>query len=164
MKLLLNPQASRRSGFPIATLNSQLSTLNFSRRGAFTLLEVIIACAIFFMMGFSILELVTRSLAQARSLQQRDPDPGLVAATMTMTNQLTEGSESGDFEEFYPGIYPGYSWSSDVLEVGSNGLFQADLYVYPDNSKGKKKGGDPIKMSILLFRPGSKPGSATRPR
>ncbi|HEU0009568.1 MAG TPA: hypothetical protein VFT34_07120, partial [Verrucomicrobiae bacterium] len=32
-------------------------------RGAFTLLEVTVACAIFFMVAFAILELVTRSLS-----------------------------------------------------------------------------------------------------
>ena len=48
----------------------------------FTLLEVIIACAIFFIAGFAILELVTRSVAAARSLQHREPDAGMVAATL----------------------------------------------------------------------------------
>ena len=143
--------------------DSQLSTLNSQLLSAFTLLEVIIACAILFMVGFSILEMVTRGLAAARAIQEHEPDPGLVAAPLVLTNQLVEGSESGDFEDMYPNLYKGYSWSREVNEVGSNGLFQVDFFVYTD-VKGRKKNAEPMRMSILLFRPGSPPGSATRPR
>ena len=48
---------------------------------AFTLLEVIVACAIFFMVAFAVLGLVTRSLAAARSLQLRHPDAGMLASS-----------------------------------------------------------------------------------
>lgn len=169
MKLLAHSKTGSRSAGQavlasrVFSLGAHPSTLNLLCARAFTLLEVIVACAIFFMVGFSILEMVTRGLAAARSLQQREPDAGLVAAPLTLTNQLIEGSESGDFEDFYPGLYQGYTWSRDVMEVGSNGLFQVDLYIYPDQ-KGRKKNAEPTKMSILMYRPGSPPGSATRPR
>jgi len=127
---------------------------------AFTLLEVIIASAIFFIAGFAILELVTRSISAARSLQQREPDAGMIAASLSLTNQLIEGTETGDFEELAGNLYPDYSWGRDVYEVGSNGLFQVDFYVIND----KRSGAEPVKMSILLYRPQSPPGSATRPR
>lgn len=126
----------------------------------FTLLEVIIACAIFFIAGFAILELVTRSVAMARSLQQREPDAGMLAATLSLTNQLIEGSESGDFRDLCGELYSDYSWGRDIYEVGSNGLFQVDFFVLND----KRPGADPVKMSIWLYRPQSPPGSATRPR
>ena len=127
-------------------------------RRAFTLLEVIIACAIFFMAAFAILELVTTGLAQARSLEQREPDAGMLAATLSLTNQLVEAASSGDFEDIAPGLYKEYRWARDINEVSSNSLFQVDFIVYRD---AKKKGPSETKMSILLFRPGSKPGSAS---
>jgi len=131
-----------------------------SSKSGFTLLEVIIACAIFFIAGFAILDLVTRSVAAARSLQQREPDAGMVAATLSLTNQLIEGSETGDFQDLCGNLYPDYSWGRDIYEVGSNGLFQVDFYVINE----KRHGAEPAKMSILLYRPNSPPGSATRPR
>ena len=130
---------------------------------AFTLLEVIIACAIFFMVAFAILGLVTRSLAAARSLQLRHPDAGLLAAALTLTNKLEEGTASGDFEEFYPGLYSGYNWTREVYEAASNGLFQVDFTIYQSSVK---KGASETKMSILMFRPGSpsrlNPGGSRR--
>jgi hypothetical protein len=49
-----------------------------------------------------------------------------------------------------------------VNEVGSNSLFQVDFTIYATSAK--KRGASDIRMSILLFRPGSKPGSATKGR
>ena len=119
---------------------------------AFTLLEVIVACAIFFMVAFAVLGLVTRSLAAARSLQLRHPDAGMLAAVLTLTNKLEEGTASGDFEEFYPGLYPGCTWTREVYEAASNGLFQVDFTI---DQSSEKKGASETKMSILMFRPGS---------
>src|SRR5262249_52164528 len=90
----------------------------------FTLLEVIVACAIFFMVAFAVLEVVTTGLAAAKALQQREPDAGILAAALSLTNKLEKGTMSGNFEDLAPGLYPGYSWARDVYEVGSNGLFQ----------------------------------------
>ena len=133
------------------------------RRGlpAFTLLEVLVACTIFFMVAFAVLELVTRSLAAARSLQQREPDAGVLAAVLSLTNQLVEGTESGDFEDTYPGLYRDYTWSREVIEVSSNSLFRVDFAVY---SNSRKRGPTESRMSVLMYRPGSPPGSATKGR
>src|SRR5258708_30180697 len=87
------------------------------RRQAFTLLEVIIACCIFFIVAFAVLQLVVTGLAQAKALQQREPDAGVLAATLSLTNQLVEGVQSGDFEQIAPGLYPGYRWTADVNEA-----------------------------------------------
>jgi Tfp pilus assembly protein PilV len=141
-------------------LKSQESRLS-GNACAFTLLEVIIACAIFFMVAFAVLGVVTQGLSAARSLQQREPDPGILAAAFSLTNQLVEGSDSGDFEDLYPGLYRGYTWAREVYEVSSNSLFQVDFYVYKDAGK---KGASETKMSILMFRPGSPPGAATKGR
>src|ERR1041385_3481047 len=126
-----------------------VSGLRF-RRG-FTLLEVIVACAIFFMVAFAILGVVASGLGAARKLQIHEPDAGLLAAELSLTNQLSEGVESGDFNETYPGIYQGCTWTREITEASSNGLYQVDFYVYPPS--GKKA--DPSKMSILMYRPGS---------
>jgi len=124
---------------------------------AFTLLEVIIACSIFFIVAFAILEMVTTSLAQAKALQQREPDAGMLAATLSLTNRMDEGVESGDFEELAPGLYRDYRWTREAYEVSSNGLFQVDFIIY--NNSAKKRSAGETKMSILMFRPGSKAGS-----
>jgi hypothetical protein len=128
------------------------------RSGAgFTLLEVIVAFAVFFLVAFSILELTTRSLAAARSLQEHEPDTGLIAAMLSLTNKFEEGFQSGDFEDLYPGMYAGWHWASDVTEVWSNGLFRADIVVHRD----VKKGPAVSTLSVLFYRPDSPPGKAS---
>lgn len=118
------------------------------------------ACAIFFMAVFAVLGVLTQGLGAARSLQLREPDAGLLAAAMSLTNRIEEGSEAGDFEDIAPGLYPGYSWTRDVYEVGSNGLFQVDFTVIRRTGKGR--GPSQTQMSILLYRPGSPTGSRFR--
>lgn len=130
------------------------------RRAAFTLLEVIVACTIFFLVAFAVLELVTRGLGMAKSLQQREPDAGMLAAVYMQTNILVEEMASGDFEDLYPELYPGFTWERATTEVGSNGLFQVDYAVY--HGQKSRRGASETRMSILLFKPGSPPGSASR--
>ena len=122
---------------------------------AFTLLEVIIACSIFFMVAFAILTMVTSGLSQAKALQQREPDAGMLAATLSLTNQLEEGVESGDFHDLAGDLYRDYRWSREITEVSSNGLFQVDFVIF--GNFGKRRSSE-SKMSVLMFRPGSKPG------
>ena len=126
---------------------------------AFSLLEVIIACAIFFMVAFALLELVTRGLVAAKALQVREPDPGLVLSALSLTNAFEEGSLSGDYDEIAEGLYPGYRWEAMVSEVGSNGLFQIEVFSY---SQRKKNGA--LQITGFFWRPNSKPGSATKGR
>ena len=123
--------------------------------GAFTLLEVIIACAIFFMVAFAVLGVVAQALAAARKLEQRDPDPALVATLPSITNILVEGVESGDFDESYPGLFPGWHWVRETTEIWSNRLFQVDITLTRQGQDG------PVtrNLSIQLFKPQSPPGS-----
>jgi hypothetical protein len=118
---------------------------------------VLIACAIFFITAFAVLELTTRGLASARALQQREPDAGILAAAMSLSNRLEEGVESGDFEDIAPGLYPEYSWTVERWERESNGLFQVDFTVIRRSGKGH--GPSETRMSILKFAPGSPAGS-----
>ena len=124
---------------------------------AFSLLEVIIACAIFFMAAFAILGVVTQGLASARKMRNKEPDPGLVAAQIfAVSNIVVEGTESGSFEDLFPGLYPGYSWTVDKTEISSNSLFRLDITVYG------QRGSRPMTMSVLKYAPGSPPGSASQ--
>lgn len=121
---------------------------------AFTLVEVMVALFIFFMAVFTILGVVSNALRNARILQRKSVDAGMVAAQISITNQLSEQLETGDFED----MYPDHDWTRDIYEVGTNGLFQVDMVVQ------RRSGNEPVesKMSILLFRPGSPPGSLSR--
>jgi len=118
---------------------------------AFTLVEVMIAVAILCACVFAILSVVGTGLRGARVLQQPDVDPSMVAGLLSLTNRLTEGSDSGDFDSVAPGVYPGYTWNSDTYEVSTNGLFKIDLTVrHTQNGKPSES-----TMSFLLYRPES---------
>lgn len=110
-----------------------------------------IACFVFFLVAFALLQLTTRSLVAAKSLRKRVVDPGMVAAELSITNRLEEGTFSGDFGE----IYPEYSWQYRVEEVESNGLFKVEFEVVPRGGGNET----PTRMSALFFRPGSPPGA-----
>ena len=62
-----------------------------SGRTAFTLLEVMIACGLFFMCVFAILAMVSSVLRNARSLRRVELDAGMVAAQVCRTNKLYRG-------------------------------------------------------------------------
>ena len=135
---------------------------------AFTLIEVIIAMAIFFVAMFSVLQLLSRGLQMARALQQDTPSPGMIAAElsqMAVTNRLDDGgSYSGDFDMLAPGVYRDYRWAAQTYQFASNGLYQADIIV-----EGTRNG-QPFerKMSVFLFSPRSAmpglPGMQLPPR
>jgi hypothetical protein len=116
-------------------------------RDAFTLMEVMIACGIFFMAIFAILALVSNVLRNARSLRRAELDAGMVAAQVCKTNKLYEGGESGDFGN----LYPDYSWETETYEAQTNGLWQVDIKV-------RRRGvGQPVdSMSIYVYSPDSK--------
>lgn len=132
------------------------------RRGAaaFTLLEVMIAMAIFFMAIFAILGLVAQNLRIARSLSLGEIDLSTVAVELslqTLTNRdMAEGTISGDFGDTYPGA----SWVANLYLVATNagalggrstpgGLYQADITItWPQNNLIKER-----HTSLLLYRP-----------
>jgi hypothetical protein len=114
---------------------------------AFTLLEVMIALAIFFMAIFIILQSTSQSLGAARGLQVRAPDAIGLVADMSLTNKLEEGIVEGDFGDFYPGA----TWTRDTYQVGTNGLFQVDFTLRWFSGKRPVES----KSSVLLWRPDS---------
>ncbi len=122
---------------------------------AFSLLEVMIAMAIFFMAVFSILALVSNGLRNASALLEMPIDAGMLAAELAETNRLEEGFDSGDFGT----VFPNYKWVRQITEVGTNGLYQVDFAVVHEVR------GRPVetRMSILLYRPGTaRPGGLRR--
>jgi hypothetical protein len=117
---------------------------------AFSLLEVMIALAIFFMALFSILALISNTLRNARALQVIEPDAGMLAGQLSLTNKLFVGSESGDFGD----DFPGYSWTREVTEAGTNGFFKVDFIV------SHRVGRQEVEsyLSTLFYRPESPSG------
>ena len=113
---------------------------------AFTLLEVMIACGIFFIAIFAILGLVSNCLRNARALRHIEVDAGMVAAQLYKTNRITEGVLSGDFGD----TYHDYSWETQTQEAATNGLYQVDIVV-------RKRGlENPIDtMSVWIYSPES---------
>lgn len=124
---------------------------------AFTLLEVLVASAIFFICAFAVLSLLSQGLASARALQQREPDIGILAAAFSLTNAVEEGTESGNFEDIAPGLYPGYTWVRDVYEAGSNGLYRVDFMVVHDGRR-QGRGVSEYHLSTFKWSPQSKRG------
>ena len=134
MKITLSRNDSRGGAFDVS---------------AFTLLEVMIAMFLFFTAVFSILALTSQCLQSARILKQHGPSIGKVAGELVLTNMLEEGLEEGDFLD---DGFKDYRWARETTIYGTNGFFQVDIVVY------NKKGVD-SKLSMLLYRPDSKPST-----
>jgi Tfp pilus assembly protein PilV len=115
-----------------------------SREVAFTLIEVMIAVAVFFVAMFSLLALLNSGLHAASILRQNAPTAGMAVAELTQTNKLEAGYKSGDFGE----VYPDYTWQESISEVATNGLFQVDVTVL-------HRAAFYSSMSLLLYRPDS---------
>ncbi len=114
-------------------------------RRAFTLLEVMVAVAVFFAAVIAVLELVSQNLRLAQAFQQARPNTADLAAEIALGTTMQEGTETGDFGEFYFGS----TWTQDTVLVGTNGLYRVDLTVH--ELIGEKT--VESKMSVLLYRP-----------
>ena len=128
--------------------------LSKCRQRAFTLLEVMIAAAIFFMAVFAILGLVSQSLGNARRLHRPQVDASPVLAQYAATNSLVEGTYSGNLSDLLGDAYREYHWTAHIDEVATNRLFSVRCVVQDD--------GNPAiisDLSTLLYRPLSPPGS-----
>jgi prepilin-type N-terminal cleavage/methylation domain-containing protein len=104
----------------------------------FTLLEVMIAMAVFFIVVFAVLGMVVQSLGAARALQVQRPDAGMLAAMLSLSNVLEEG-------------FPDWAWERQIVEVGTNGLFQVDFRVFKKQAGAKDISED---LTILMHKPG----------
>lgn len=131
------------------------------RRAAFSLLEVMVAMAIFFVAIFAVLDLTNQSLGTARRLQRMQVDATGLASAVAMTNRLEEASGLPpeivtQFEE----LNPGYTCTGVITEISTNGLFRVDLEI----GGLREKAVVGSSMSILLFRPEYGRGPGTRLR
>jgi len=125
---------------------------------ALSLIEVMVAMGIFFMVVFAILGMVSNTLRNARALQgtQGDAPIGALAAFLTCSNRLDEGTYSGDFGD----LFPDYEYDYEVIPI-TNGLVRVDLMVRGGTGRRPEES----SMSILLFlanQPGSVPGFGIR--
>ena len=83
-----------------------------------------------------------------RLLTRNHVDATSLAAQLSLTNRLEEGSDSGTFGE----DYPGYSWERSTTEYTTNGLYQVEFQVLGRTRDGHE---DRSEMTILLYRPDS---------
>jgi len=128
-----------------------------SGRHAFSLLEVMIAIAIFFVGSFAVLSLISTTLNNVRRLQMPTVDASPVLARYAATNILIEGDFVGNLGD--PGLlgrqYKGYNWETTITEVASNHLYLVDCTITSAIGRREKIS----HMSTVLFRPQSPPGS-----
>ncbi len=118
---------------------------------AFTLVEVMVAIAIFFMAMFAILGVMSAGVHAAAILRNSGPTAGMIAAQLSVTNQLEDGSVSGNFNDI--DIYKDYHWVYVCTEVPTaTNLFQVDFVVVDPN------GVQSSSLSALFYRPDSKKG------
>jgi type II secretory pathway pseudopilin PulG len=134
---------------------------------AFTILEVMIALAIFFACTFGILALVSQSLRQARALRPMNMDARSAIALLSLTNQLAEGPIPPEIVEAFQRENPDFRLMGEIRQVETNGLFQADLVV-SSVSSSYERSAITMNSSVLLFEPRSQQTrlgpTITRPR
>lgn len=120
---------------------------------AFTLVEVMVACGVFFMAMFAILGVLSQCVRAVGSLQKDSPTAGMVAAMAMGNEKWDEGSDSGDFGDFYPD----YTWETQTnlysgIVAGQDGsqppFYELDIIV-------KHKGDVTSALSVLHYSPSS---------
>ena len=140
-------------------MNCRISNL-CNRRHSFSLLEVVIAVAIFFTAIFGVMQLVSSNLSLVRSLQAKRPDLGTLAGKCLMDTNWVEGVETPYDEDFgfndggYGSLYPEAGWERDWMLVATNvsltnGLYRADVELTETLAQQEAV----TKMSILMYRP-----------
>jgi Tfp pilus assembly protein PilV len=131
-------------------------------RTAFTLLEVMIAVAIFFACVFGILALVSQSLKGARSLRPITMDARSAIALLSLTNRLEEGPIPIEVIEAFQKENPGLTLNGEITEFETNGLFRVDLVVVGSPNAANKM---PVTITseALLYRPLSTRRTGIRP-
>jgi len=106
-----------------------------ARVPGFSLLEVMIAIGIFFMVAFTVLALVSQCLRQARALELVRTPIGAIASDTMMKTPLEYGLFDGDFDEIYPDhrweakVAPPEEYSPDLWFVTNETLVAVQLLV-----------------------------------
>ncbi len=133
-----------------------------SRQSGFTLLEVLIAVAIFvFAIGLILVE-VSQSMGLVRSMQEQRPDLGALAGKTLIEQPAPDGELasglSSPVDEDFGGngggelaLYPDAQWQRDLFAVdATNGLYQASILVNEINRDGTDSD---YELRFLMFRP-----------
>jgi prepilin-type N-terminal cleavage/methylation domain-containing protein len=131
--------------------------LSSSARRAFTLLEVMIAIAIFFVASFAILGLISSSLNNVRRLQRPSVDASPVLARYAATNSLVEGTYQGNLgePELLGKDYRDYNYVVGIEEVASNHLYAVECKI-SQNSGNREVISD---LTTVIYKPQSPPGT-----
>jgi hypothetical protein len=119
-------------------------------RRAFTLIEVMVAMLLFFLAVFTILELVSMCLHNARLLQRPTVNTASVASWLSVTNRMSDGLLSGDFREILGEQYRNFEWEAETTEL-TNGLFVVKFGIIEHT----RKGASASAMTTLMYVPGS---------
>ena len=128
-----------------------------SARRAFTLLEVMIAIAIFFVGSFAVLDLISSSLNNVRRLQRPTVDASPLLAHYEATNSLIEGTYQGNLgePELLGKDYRDYNYLVDIEEIASNHLYSVECVITPANGKHEVIS----DLKTVLYKPKSPPGT-----
>lgn len=139
-------------------MTRHLSSVGRRPRRAFSLIEVMVALAIFFIAVFAILGLISQLLKNARAFQNKKAaDAGMVHAYWSsITNRVTEGLESGEFSDLaeFQDQYRDYSWEKDTMFYATNGLWQVDYRVI-----NKRSGRVESSVSTFFYDPNTQSSS-----
>ena len=132
-----------------------------SHHCSFSLLEVIIAVAIFFTAIFAIMQLVSSNLSLVRSLQAKRPDLGTLAGKCLMDTNWVGGVETPYDPDFgfndgggIGSLYPEAGWERDLMLVATNvsltnGLYRVDIKLAETLAQQEAI----TRMSLLMYRP-----------
>ncbi len=121
------------------------------RSHGFTILEVTLAMAMLFAITFVLLQITSTNLKLAKVLQRTTVDASSLAAELSLTNRLEEGTDSGDFGD----LYPNHNWTREITLAGTNGLFECRFSVFKARDAKPES-----ELVVLLFRPDSARTSA----
>jgi Tfp pilus assembly protein PilV len=138
----------------------RIKHLKSKRIDAFTLIEVMVACGIFFMAMFAILGVLSQCVRAVGSLQKDAPTAASVAAQAMANEKWEEGSDSGDFGAFYPD----YTWDTitNYLPEITAGQDAAQPPVFELQIFVKHKGELSSALRIIHYSPGSPSKSGHR--
>lgn len=94
------------------------------RRGAintaFTILEILIAFTLFFMVGFAIIYLINTNLKILRQLYSQKPDFSSAATELYLALQTNREISSLTIEGDFGEVYPGASWFATLSIIATN--------------------------------------------
>jgi hypothetical protein len=119
-------------------------------KSAFTILEVMIALAIFFACVFGILALVSQSLRAARTLRPVNIDARSAIAMLSLTNRLEEGPIPVEVKIAFEKENPGLIIEGEIYDFETNGLFRVDFFV-GGLSSGLIQKPITVTNSVLLY-------------